>query len=102
MSRNADPVTLMITLRSSALASLMSRVVPDPIERLAQVTARRRRFVARSRDAIHPGRPDLPVIRARSGWWVSASVGGADLLRALNALARANGLVYGRGISLVR
>lgn len=90
---------------AETLPSLFARIVdmtseldPLALERLASMKARTRRFVSRTRDAIHPGRPDLSVMRTRSGWWVSANVGTDDIVRALKSLADAAGLTFGDDI----
>lgn len=71
---------------------------PPAIERLSQMMARTRHYVAREREQVHAGRRDLPVLQTRSGWWVSANIGRPDLVRSLRALCRASGLRYGHDI----
>ena len=62
------------------------------------IRSAKRGFVSREKNAIHPGRPDLPLHRTRSGWWISANIGEEDLQRALKRTCEANDLVYGRDI----
>lgn len=68
---------------------------PAVIERLSGMKAYTRCYVARALEDIHDGRTDLPTLRARSGWWVSANIGTEDLKRGLRALCEAGGLDYG-------
>lgn len=82
----------------AGLVDLTADVAPEALDKLAAMRARRRRFVARSREAIHPGRQDLGVMRTASGWWISRNIGQADLKRALQALARAAGLGFGEDV----
>jgi hypothetical protein len=97
------------TLRADALGALFASAVdalyhidPDAVERLSAMRARTRAYIARQRGAIHPGRPDLKVLRSRSGWWVSANVGRDDVERALRALCKASGLIFGQDVRLER
>ncbi|MDF2233147.1 hypothetical protein P2H44_11350 [Albimonas sp. CAU 1670] len=76
----------------------LHQVAPNAVERLAASPSRKRAFVSRRREIVHPGRPDLPVLRTTSGWWVSANIGTADLERALRAVCEAAKLEYGRDI----
>lgn len=71
---------------------------PSAIERLSQMKASSRRYVACEREQVHAGRRDLAVLQARSGWWVSANIGKPDLVRSLRALCKASGLHYGHDI----
>ncbi|WP_171206760.1 hypothetical protein [Ruegeria sp. HKCCA0235A] len=92
-------------IHAETLPELFARVVdlsfeldPASIERLASMKARTRRYVSRKREAIHPGRPDLPVTRTCTGWWISANVGVEDIVRSLRALADAAKLDFGTDI----
>lgn len=71
---------------------------PSVIERLSEMKARTRRYVARERERVHGGRSNLPALKTSSGWWVSANIGERDLVRSLKALCRASGLRYGKDI----
>jgi hypothetical protein len=83
------------------LVDLIDNYFPDVVARLAERKARTRRYVAKTREAIHGGRRDLPTIRTRSGWWVSANIGREDLDRALSAVCAVTGLEMGRDIRMV-
>ncbi|MBW6495552.1 MAG: hypothetical protein K0B16_13535 [Burkholderiaceae bacterium] len=90
---------------ANTLGSLLCNAVdaihdldPTAIERLARLKARTRHYVAREPEQVHAGRRDLPVLQTRSGWWVSANMGRADLVRSLRALCQANGLRFGQDI----
>ena len=82
----------------SQIVDLMAEVAPDALEILAKRKSRKRRFIARDRHNIHPGRSDLRVIRTSSGWWMSGNIGSDDLKRALRELATAAGLAFGRDV----
>lgn len=93
------------TLKAQSLGRLFARVIDlvaeidsELLERLAEARARTRRHISRTQSAIHPGRPDLRTIRARSGWWVSANVGEDDVRRSLIALCRAGGLTFNEDV----
>lgn len=102
---NYRAVFLGEPIGAETLPELFARVVdlsfeldPASIDRLANMKARTRRYVSRNREAIHPGRPDLPVTRTRTGWWISANVGVEDVARSLRALADAANLGYGTDV----
>lgn len=101
-------VVLGETLTAPTLGKMLRKVVDAlesidaaAIERLATMSSRKRAFVARTQDSVHPGRPDLPTLETFSGWWVSANVGTADIERALRAMCDASGLHYGRDINFL-
>ena len=90
---------------ADTLGALLRNVVdaiheldPAAIERLSEMKARIRRYVAREREQVHGGRRDLSVLKTRSGWWISANIGEQDLVRSLTALCRACDLRYGQDI----
>jgi hypothetical protein len=68
------------------------------LDRFAKTGARTRKYVAREKSKIHPGNPNLPVMKTRSGWWISKNVGRLDVERALRALCRVVGFEYGKDI----
>lgn len=73
------------------------------LERLANMGGRRRRHVARERDAIHPGRNDLNsqfTIEFWPSWWMGTNYSRKDTCRILKDLCKAAGLQYGRDLSL--
>lgn len=80
------------------VVDLTAEVAPEALHELAAMYARKRRFVARNPEAIHPGRRDLAVMRTASAWWISKNIGQEDLKRALQALAQAAGLRFGEDI----
>jgi len=77
---------------------LFYELAPEALDRLATERARKRRYVSRTKADIHPGRPDLAVIKTRSGWWVSGNVGSRDVARGLKALCLAASLEFGRDL----
>ncbi len=80
------------------IVDMTSEVAPEALDKLANVTARKRRFVARDPEAIHPGSRYLPVMQTDSGWWISKNTGLADLKRSLRALCQTTGLVFGTDV----
>jgi len=77
------------------VVDMAAEVAPEALDRLSEVSARTRRFIARRPEAIHPGNHRLPVMQTASGWWISKNIGQEDLNRALRALCRAAGLRFG-------
>ena len=80
------------------VVDLTAEVASEALDKLAATRARKRRFVARNPEAIHPGRSDLAVMQTASGWWISKNISQADLKRALQALTHAAGLSFGEDI----
>lgn len=76
----------------------MACVAPEALEELSYRRSRKRRFVARRWESVHPGRPDLGVLQTTSGWWVSSNIGKEDLIRALKELASSAGLQFNRDV----
>ena len=71
------------------------------LERLENTGGRTRRNVARSQDAIHPGRDDLNnrhTLEFRPGWWISTNYSYPDIRRILKDICREAGLSYGRDL----
>lgn len=81
-----------------AVIDLVNEIDPAALKKFSHDRARKRTFVALDKRAIHPGRPDLGVILTASGWWISSNVGAKDIDRALRALAKTTGLVFGKDI----
>lgn len=99
-SFTADTLAETLSNTFNALADLDS----DILERLEQTGGRVRRNVARSRDAIHPGRPDLNkrfTQEIRPGWWIGTNYSHRDTCRIIEDACRISGLVYGRDVELV-
>ncbi len=80
------------------IVDLTAYVAPEALDVLASKRANKRRYVSRSSETIHPGRPDLAVMRTTSGWWISKNIGQDDLKRALRTLSQAAGLNFGRDV----
>jgi hypothetical protein len=83
----------------ASLVDLLAELDPAVLERVSKLTPRRRRYVARAKEGVHPGRPDLKTIKTKSGWWVSANVGREDVARAIRAVCIAANLQFGQDIS---
>ena len=73
-------------------------VAPEALVRLSQIKTTRRRFVSRTKEAVHLGAKRLPVMQTASGWWISKNIGQEDLKRALRALCSATQLSFGRDL----
>lgn len=80
------------------IVDMTAEVAPEALDRLSEVSARTRRFVARRPEAVHPGNRSLPVAQTASGWWISKNIGQEDLKRALRALCRVANLTFGKDI----
>ncbi len=78
------------------IVDMTAQVAPEALDKLAALRARKRTFIARTKEAIHTGNRHLPTMRTASGWWISKNIGQEDLKRALRNLADAAGLTYGR------
>jgi len=75
------------------------------LERLENTGGRTRRNVARRREAIHPGRPDLNqryTLEFRPGWWISTNYSYRDIRRILRDVCRETGLSFGGDLDLKR
>ncbi len=84
-----------------ALIDRVAEIDPGALDRLAGMTARTWRYLAREPSDLHGGRSDLPALETGSGWWVSANIGRADLERHLRALCAAAGLAHGDDVRLL-
>jgi hypothetical protein len=96
---------LGVVLKASTLPGVFANIVdmtaqvaPEALEKLAGLSARKRRFIARTKEEIHPGNRLLPTMQTASGWWISRNISQKDLKRALNALAQAAGLSFGQDV----
>jgi len=85
----------------AAIVDLTAEIAPEALERLADMSARSRHYVARKPEAVHPGNKRLPTKQTTSGWWISKNIGQEDLLRALKALCRAGDLQFGTDVKFV-
>lgn len=83
------------------LIESLSNVAPEGVEKLATMKSRKRAFVSRNREAIHPGQSDLKTLKTKNSWWVSANIGRRDFNRALDALCKAIGLTVSKDVRLL-
>ncbi len=81
-----------------SIVDLIDDIDPSVLERLALMRSHKRRYVARAKSSIHPGRPDLKTLKSKSEWWVSTNVGEEDVTRGLKALCHAGQLKFGSDI----
>jgi hypothetical protein len=82
----------------AAIVDITAEVAPEALDMLATLRSRKRRFVARNPEEIHPGNRSLPVRKTASGWWISKNIGQEDLKRALRALCDTAGLTFGKDV----
>ena len=80
------------------VVDLIAEIDPGVLHRLERIGARKRGYISRSSNEIHPNRPDLATIQAGSGWWVSGNVGKEDVRRGLAAVCQAADLEFGTDI----
>jgi len=100
---------LRVSFEAQTLPDVFAQVVnmtaaaaPEALDQLAGMGTPRRRFIARTRDAVHPARPDLDARSTASGWWINANISQKDLTRALRALCDAAGLSFGTDVKFMR
>ncbi|WP_298963553.1 hypothetical protein [uncultured Roseibium sp.] len=98
-------VFLRVSFSENTLPEIFARfvdmtaeVAPEVLDELSHISPRKRRYVSRDPNAIHPGNSQLPTMRTNSGWWISKNIGRRDLIRALSALSKVADLAYGRDI----
>lgn len=84
-----------LPLLFGAVIDVFDDLAPDALEALARRYARKRKFLSVSKETIHPGRPDLPLVLTKSGWWISGNVGLRDVIRALEQLCAVTKLSFG-------
>lgn len=80
------------------IVDMTAEVAPEVLIDFAKLRARKRRYVARTREGVHPDNQHLPVKQTDSGWWISKNIGREDLLRTLRALCRTSGLIFGEDL----
>lgn len=84
-----------LPLLFGAVVDIFNDFAPDALEVLAKCHARKRKFLSVAKETIHPGRPDLPLVQTKSGWWISGNVGLRDVIRALEQLCAVTKLSFG-------
>jgi hypothetical protein len=82
----------------SQCIDIVADLAPEAVDKLAKITTSARRFVSKSKDGVHRQSSHLPTIQTKSGWWGSANISKEDLKRALQALAKAAGLEFGKDV----
>lgn len=80
------------------IVDMTAEVAPEVLVALAKQRARKRRYIARTREEVHPGNQHLPAMKTASGWWISKNIGREDLIRTLRALCRTSGLDFGEDL----
>jgi len=87
-----------LTEALSAILKTLDDLDDGFLERLEQTGGHVRRNVARSPDAIHPGRPDLNkryTLEIRPGWWIGTNYSYQDTCRIIRDACRVARLSYG-------
>lgn len=79
----------------AAVVNMTAVAAPEALDRLSEIKTSKRRYIGRSKEAVHFGNKKLPVMQTSSGWWISKNIGQDDLRRALRELCRASGLTFG-------
>ena len=111
----SEPYTLLVLgdrfpceSLADCLAAALGRLAEldgDLLERLSRRGGRTRPHVGRSREGLHPGRPELDRQYAReitpgSGWWVSTNRGREDVDRVLREACDLLGLRFGEDVRI--
>jgi hypothetical protein len=95
-ARNArDVLTSVLGLLADRDASFLDRFVSYPRH------GRTRRYIARDRNDLYPGRPDLARVYSlelRPGFWVGTNVGRWQIEKILRTASNVAGLDYGRDL----
>ncbi len=79
---------------------LIDDLDPDVLDKFSKNRSSSvRSYIARDKQNVHSGRPDLPTLKTKSGWWISKNISRWQLVSYLKALCSAAGLVYGEDIS---
>lgn len=98
---------LGVTVRANSLGELFGNIIdlfdsvaPELVQKFSQTGSSRRHYVSRDRQDVHIGRPDLPVVRTRSGWWVSKNVNRQQTVSQLRKLCKVAGLEWRRDIRI--
>jgi hypothetical protein len=75
---------------------------PAILEALSKQGTIKRALLSRTKNGVHLFRPDLPVVQADSGWWVSANVSKPQTMRWIETLCEIAGWQLGQQIRLVQ
>lgn len=82
----------------SRAVDMMADVAPEALDSLAKVRTRSRGFISLDPHNIHPFSPHLPVMRTKSGWWISKNISQGQLQLALRELCKVSELVFGKDL----
>ena len=80
------------------VVDMMAEVAPETLVSLATVRTRGRRFISLEPRDIHPHSPHLPVMRTKSGWWISKNISKDQLKLALRTLCEVSDLSFGKDL----
>jgi hypothetical protein len=92
-------------LQASTLSSLFGEVIdlinvvaPDALLRLSKERTTKRRHLSQEKAGVHLVARHLPVLRTRSGWWISKNISRLQTIAHLRALCAAAGLEFGKDV----
>lgn len=75
---------------------------PGILEGLSNRGTDKRALLSRSRNGVHLSSPNLPVVQAKCGWWVSSNVSRPQIIRWIEHLCEIAGWQLDHHIRLVR
>jgi hypothetical protein len=94
---------------ANSLGTLCANVVdavynthPAILEGLSKKGTYRRALLSRTRNGVHLSTPNLPVVQAKCGWWVSSNVSKPQTKRWIETLCEIAGWQLGQQIRLVQ
>lgn len=99
--------SFIVATLAEALAktlSVLAELDAGLLERVEKMGGRARRHIARNREDIHLGRPDLNArftLQFRPGWWVGTNYSRSDTKRILRDICQAAGLEYLHDVKLI-
>lgn len=96
---------LGVAFSANTLAQVFGQVVdmtefvaPEVLVSLATIHTRGRRLISLKPNEIHPYSPHLPVMKTKSGWWISKNISQDQLRQALRTLCKVSGLSFGKDL----
>jgi hypothetical protein len=75
---------------------------PAILEALSKKSTNRRALLSRHWNGVHLSRPNLPVVQAKCGWWVSSNVSKPQTIRWIANLCEIAGWQLGHQVRLIR
>lgn len=96
----------MVNSLKEALSIYLNTIAdidPDVLIIISKVKGRKRKYIAKDRNEIHPDRPDLnhkSTYEFRPSWFVGTNYSLNDIYRILQGICKATGLVFSKDIKL--